>query len=87
MYPLLSKPDGLKFRGTTVPGRDSVTTTTLSDMYHTSSFSTDMVVTPAAPDHLYVPSTHRAIIFIIITRGLGALPRDDDDDDAQVSGD
>ena len=53
-------------------------------MYHTSSFSTDMVVTPAAPDHLYVPSTHRAIIFIIITRGLGALPRDDD---AQVSGD
>ena len=58
-------------------------------MYHTSSFSTDMVVTPAAPDHLYVPSTHRAIIFlIIITRGLGALPRDDDDDDdAQVSRD
>ena len=60
-------------------------------MYRTSSFSTDMVVTPAAPDHLYVPSTHRAIIIIIIiiiiTRGLGALPRDDDDDDgdAQVS--
>ena len=58
-------------------------------MYHTSSFSTDMVVTPAAPDRLYVPSTHRAIVFIIIiTRGLGALPReDDDDDDAQVSRD
>ena len=57
-------------------------------MYRTSSFSTDMVVTPAAPDHLYVPSTHRAIIIIIIiiTRGLGALPRDDDDD-AQVSRD